>query len=668
METCFLDPVWCRRQTRGAPTLESLWRYLGWPPEGVAGQKHDGFPCPEWPPDLFALCASALRKSGAYTLQLDRMLEERDNAAVRRIGREWRDNIGNELLKARSGIVDGSLRAEQPLPQGVMDRWRRATAASKRSIAVARLMDDETLVSDLLELLAFADEACVGVGLPMDPRTAHQDLDRRRTIHAFHDWAQQTLFPTQFGSTLCRYVHPSIARVLPKMHTAQFGLTIRSFSNNLAFCESEEVQPTWLAVPGARGDVENNHHFNVLIAPWPKVVTPAQIRRSKEWQKDHKKEISEFRYFTFASIDTDLTVASDLNALAAEAERITGSLDAVVMPELALTDEDYRGARRALLRRGLMFVAGVGGSRNPVNYLAMDVPLSKHHAVHLRQRKHHRWKVESHQIKQYGLGARLNPEHEYWEELVVNERKLMFVALRPWLVTTALICEDLARHDPVGELLRGVGPNLVIALLMDGPQLSSRWAARYAAGLADDPGCSVLSVTSLGMAELSRPEKNDTKLSRVVALWKDQFSGTRELELPAGSDGLVITLAVKWKQEQTADLRSDKGVAGCPQLAGIHAVKLPEARPRPEARPTVRWISPFDAALLSRLAQEPDLTENVLPREVGELKGEAFRIGREIWRMASGGSEEVLGDPNWASAEERDTAKQIREWHRTNFV
>jgi hypothetical protein len=31
----------------------------------------------------------------------------------------------------------------------------------------------------------------------------------------------------------------------------------------------------------------------------------------------------------------------------------------------------------------------------------------------------------------------------------------------------ALICEDLARPDPVAEIVRTVGPNLVIALLME---------------------------------------------------------------------------------------------------------------------------------------------------------------------------------------------------------
>jgi hypothetical protein len=79
--------------------------------------------------------------------------------------------------------------------------------------------------------------------------------------------------------------------------------------------------------------------------------------------------------------------------------------------------------------------------------------------------------------------------------------------------------EDLARPDPVGDLVRSVGPNLVIALLMDGPQLRARWSGRYAMSLADDPGSFVLSVTSLGTTEeLVSQRSREYGVSRVDAL------------------------------------------------------------------------------------------------------------------------------------------------------
>jgi hypothetical protein len=121
------------------------------------------------------------------------------------------------------------------------------------------------------------------------------------------------------------------------------------------------------------------------------------------------------------------------------------------------------------------------------------------------QRKHHPWKLDEGQVIQYGLGGVLSPYREWWEYIDCTDRCLNFISMSEDLVMCALVCEDLARPDPVANIVRSVGPNLVIALLMDGPQTKERWAARYATVLADDPGCSVLSLTSFGMARLSRP-------------------------------------------------------------------------------------------------------------------------------------------------------------------
>lgn len=255
----------------------------------------------------------------------------------------------------------------------------------------------------------------------------------------------------------------------------------------------------------------------------------------------------------------------------------------------------------------------------------------------------------------------------------MEDRKLIFVVMRSWLVTTALICEDLARHDPVGELIRSIGPNLVIALLMDGPQLSGRWASRYAAGLADDPGSSVLSVTSLGMSELSRPSDIKDPPSRVVALWKDAFCGRPiELSIPRDAHGLVISLAVKYGTETTADLRTDRNLASYPTLTGVHPVKVPDEVPDfPNEDMTGSWISPYHAFLLAMLAQRDKVQAELEPGELCELRGAAYRIGREIWRLKSNGRRLVgdddpqeVADP--VSREERETAEEIVRWHETN--
>jgi hypothetical protein len=115
---------------------------------------------------------------------------------------------------------------------------------------------------------------------------------------------------------------------------------------------------------------------------------------------------------------------------------------------------------------------------------------------------------------------------------------------------------------------------------MDGPQLSSRWSARYATVLADDPGCSVLTLTSLGMAMMSKPPGK--AVSRVVGLWKDAVRPDPvEIVLPEGAEAVVLTLSAENHEEFTADGRTDEGTTGYPILAGIHPVFLSTPSPAP---------------------------------------------------------------------------------------
>ena len=115
-------------------------------------------------------------------------------------------------------------------------------------------------------------------------------------------------------------------------------------------------------------------------------------------------------------------------------------------------------------------------------------------------------------------------------------------------------------------MIRAVGPNLVFALLMDGPQLSHRWPGRYAMALADDPGSSVLSVTSLGLLERSNHRYQSSK--RIIALWRDPLGTTRELDLPKDKQALLLSLTRKATEEYTLDGRGDGGSAYIWRLGG----------------------------------------------------------------------------------------------------
>jgi hypothetical protein len=187
-----------------------------------------------------------------------------------------------------------------------------------------------------------------------------------------------------------------------------------------------------------------------------------------------------------------------------------------------------------------------------------------------RQDKHHRWRLDEGQILQYHLGASLNPALKWWEGIRVDERRIHFHAFNEWLTLCPLICEDLAQQEPASEVVRAVGPTLVIALLMDGPQLKSRWPARYATVLADDPGSSVLTLTSLGMAQRSRPA--GAEATPIVALWKDAKTGLREISLQRDSQAIVLTVCVDWRDEWTADGRECPGTAACVYLSAVEQI------------------------------------------------------------------------------------------------
>jgi len=117
-----------------------------------------------------------------------------------------------------------------------------------------------------------------------------------------------------------------------------------------------------------------------------------------------------------------------------------------------------------------------------------------------------------------------------------------------------------------------VGPNLVIALLQDGPQLRERWAGRFTVPLADDPGAAVLSLTSLGMSQLSRPSHElDDHADRTVAMFREPGGVAKEIALPHGAEALVLTLTEQDGVEFSADGRRDRTNAGSLNLGGVLA-------------------------------------------------------------------------------------------------
>jgi hypothetical protein len=523
---------------------------------------------PEWPPDVFCLCASILQSSGAYS----RVIDDVDH----KLKAETSKQRARRLRKA--GLAWKNMYASNKQPKLVARLW--AQVFEGRPTELGDLGSDESsnVRNALLELLAIADEACAGLGIQnLDPK-----LRSRGGLEDFRYEAEslfvKSMTQTTGGATLCKRIHPSRARVLPKMHTPQSGLTIRSLSHHLGYCPGSDMRPYWWSM-----SAKKSHSFNLLIVPWPKVVEPSQFRASKKKGLTDEVKPGGYGLFTFnlkSGPDVDY-----VRRLLAEAEERVGHIDGIVFPELAMSKEEYEALTHEIADVDRFIVSGVGASAGATagqNVAILDVvsnvlkdKIGDYVRVQIRQKKHHRWKLDKNQIVQYGLGSNLHPLANWWEHIELGDREISFVSIHPWLTMSVLICEDLARPDPVGDVIRAVGPNLIIALLSDGPQIGSRWPGRYASGFADDPGSSVLTVTSSGMSKLSRAQDPTKDRSNTVALWRDVRSGTHEISCPPEYDGIVLNVTAEYYEEWTADGRGDGKNSGYPVLSGYHLIKSP---------------------------------------------------------------------------------------------
>jgi hypothetical protein len=517
----------------------------GAPPEG-AGEPSFWARLGAWPPDAFALTSAILEDSGAYRLCVSPPSCAWPPCTYREV---WLDEIARDAADWRA-----ALDADGPPPPGVPLAIEHLEAALDRPVrALGRARDLEAdgvlrrAALATFRLHALADEACAGVG---------EDAGRESLVFEYR--AAVRLYAAGTLSTF----DTDRVRVLPKLRTPGAGLTLRSLSLHLA-AQRSELEVTVASFPGRRKGLvaSGEHRLNLLLAPWP---TEIQARDFAPTQAMWRERPADYLSFAFAPPERPEAVTAFVESAVAASRDRGVDVHGVVLPEAAVTLREYGALRDALEALGVgLLLAGTRDQRR--NEARLSV---RHRGWHTYvQPKHHRWCLEGEQIHQYHLGAALHPSRRYWEDIEVPERQLRFVRIGDWLTLCHLVCEDLARLDPVSAVIRAAGPNLVIALLLDGPQLEARWPGRYASVLADDPGSSVLTLTSLGMVRRCLPRGRPP--SRVVALWKDPARGVQELALAPGAQALVVSLCGVRDTEWTADGRAGRGVASQLVLAAV---------------------------------------------------------------------------------------------------
>ena len=531
------------------PTSASVW-------SAVAGGQI-GDELLDWPPDLFALTDVILARSEAHRFALSPpagLSWPPDRVPG------WPEAVSDSARRWSAWVEDG----DGALPDLVAEKW--AVLREDADTPLHRLANghDWRLCEALLTLHAIADEACAGLGVALTASDGMACVYRGRGRELLARTGSLARIPTH------------LIRVLPKVRTSPSGTSSRSLSR-YACVQGPGVEAHWYKVLGRRpGTGPRSAGATFLLLPWPLRVRESDFHPLESSVRSLTKEPYGFYEFVPSeALDLDLM---DRVLVAAKDE--VDSVDVVCLPESSVDEGQIAELEALLGHHGVVgLIAGVRQrSHQPGELPANWVHIAQSagdYWVHVRQNKHHRWSLDERQINQYHLGGTLHPHIRWWEAMEVPRRSVQLVEVGEGVTIVGLVCEDLAQIDDVADLLRSVGPTMVVTPLLDGPQLASRWAARYASVLADDPGSAVLTLTSAGMARRSRPRGRDA--STVVALWKDPVRGTREIPLEPGAHGILLSASADITTRRSGDGRWP--VDNCTEFfdAGVFQVRAASA-------------------------------------------------------------------------------------------
>jgi hypothetical protein len=545
-------------------------------------KQHWGQP-PIWPTDLFAVAAHLIytsglltyfepdpdhiTASGAYPPCFMISKEERDECTA--AGAAWATQqstpilattLWKTLVKARKQTLRASLNTKKG---GAAPAWWAAA----------------------VKLILIADEACIGLGARASAENPDRwMIDQFEILNAAPFSGKKLPGGTAYRAERQRatfgvFSDPDVGCVQPKSRISSVGCNLRNITRHAAYIPHVgSVRCHWQQ-PIAQTLGEQADDLDVLIVPLPFEMRDEWICQDGNSKPEPSKrpkwgnfEIKQ-GWLENKNELVSLILAEFKKAIAVLREKdARGTLNGVVFPEYALTEPLFNEICSLLKKEepGLEF-AITGSSNNcegetgnfvltamwPVDN-ASDAPVDDRFLLTSR-RKHHRWKLSPSQIKTYDL-ERVLPTGDvgssWWERHTIAQREIHFFHFRKTSVLTSMICEDLARSDPCHDILRAIGPNLLFALLMDGPQVANRWPARYAATLADDPGTSVLTVTSMGLMDRTNKAGIFDAPTYTVAMWRDETGITKPLSLDEGSKSLLLTLKPHAVEDQTIDGRA----------------------------------------------------------------------------------------------------------------
>ena len=399
---------------------------------------------------------------------------------------------------------------------------------SAKGLELPNLVQDDAFMANVMTLLIASDE-CANRLKNLPPNNNLNDY--------YSDILNFNQTESVKSLSQCERVHGSVHY---KTMTPQAGISLNSLSHYLAY-----VKPG-IDCHYIRGANKNSSNlYNILILPWPLRINNDFFIHDKNppLGMDHE-------HFGFFSYENKHKITTEMICYAIDnCEEDAYFPDLVVIPECAIERSDssvlvdeikqyYFGKNK----KAPVMIFGVfsTSTENCFGENNLDLSYESKNDDYLTesQEKHHRWALDSNQIINYKLGAVLSSNKKWWESCQIGSRKIIsyhdnHIQICP------LICEDLARQDPIAPVVRSLGPSLVVALLLDGPQIKGRWPERYATVLSEDPGSSVLSISPYGMTQ--RSDGSGHNPSSNVALWSDG-DNTKSLELQKNKVGICLTL------------------------------------------------------------------------------------------------------------------------------
>jgi len=591
------------------PTLASAWR-------AVAGTTI-GDELLEWPPDVFALTEVLLQRSEAYRFALSPPAGLTWPPAS---FPDWPGAVADAARQWSSWAEDPN----EAIPGLLIQEWavlRERAGSPLNDLTEAR---DWRLCEALLTLHAIADEACAGLGVALDASSADGLLYRARGGELLARTGSLARIPAH------------LVRVLPKVRTPPAGSSARALSRNACVLDPG-VEARWHKAPGCGpGRQPCRERVNYLLLPWPLQIRASDFRPVRGPLR--RLDNDSFGFFEFAPSERlDLALADRMLTAARDQ---AGVVDVVVLPESAVEDAEIDDLETLLARHGVTgLITGVREPPQPGQFPRNWVHIGvRAHGqwMHIRQTKHHRWSLDDAQIRQYHLSGPLHPHTRWWEAIEVPPRSIQFVEFGDGVTLASLVCEDLAQTDDVASVIRSVGPMIVVTPLLDGPQLSSRWAARYASVLADDPGSAVLTLTSFGMTQRSRLPGQSR--SPVVALWKSPGQPTREISLEPGAQGILLSASIARATRRSFDGRPPgdsgrefSGVSVQQVRAASPGTGSQRSRPGPPSRPI---LAAEELTILATWAQAAAEALTFAPERIEALAADA-RAGAP-WRAELG--------------------------------